>query len=115
MIKKGLVPARSTASYPTLAEASIPRRSFLAGLAGLGAAGLLAVGIGACGHDGGAVDAWHWTDSISMGIPDAHRMPDARSDSRTDGVDATWPHPDAAPDAGPPDAGLPDGGTPDAQ
>jgi hypothetical protein len=116
--KNGLVPARSTAAYPTLVEASTTHLSFLAKLAGLGAAAVLAVGIGACGDDGGTggtpdsatlffppdakTDARPWTDSTSMGIPDAHQLPDAQP---TDAV---------APDTATPDPGLPDGDTPDA-
>ncbi len=73
-----LRPARSDARYPTLLEALTDRRTFLAGL---GAAALLATGLGGC-------------DTQSDGVP---MPPDAGPDAR--------PHP---PDAGARDAGPPD-------
>ena len=107
-----LTPARSTATYPTHAEAGTDRRTFLKGLGAL----VAATGLGACG---GGTDGVPVTDGSLRG--DGPRDTGGRNDGLAGQPDVSWYYDSAPADGGvaddaetPAEDGGTDGSGPDA-
>jgi hypothetical protein len=109
--REKLAPGRSTAAYPTHAEAGTDRRAFLKGLGALA----LATGVGACidpgdylgsegdmpVRDAGPMDRVYPTEGdLVIGDMPPPYEPDAGTDAAPDAGT------DASPDAEPPDGGA---------